>query len=122
MSNRLDTLPNDISMIPARFLRDKRTPGKRAALRVLAALGSFIPHETIANGVGYCTPSISELARMVGVSNPAIQRQIRILSELGYIEVTHRRASNKAALSNLYQIVFYDSGNSKPTQEASHAA
>lgn len=122
MSDRLATLPTDISVIPSRFLWDKRTSCKKAALRVLVALGAFIPRETINNGVGYCTPSISELARTVGVSNQAIQRQIRILSELGYIEVIHRQASNKGALSNLYRVVFENSANHLPAQDVCHAA
>lgn len=107
------SLSTEISLVPNRFLRDPRTRNRNAALRVLSALGSFLTVGWIANGDGYCSPSQNELAKMLGISRPAVNHQIKILVRLGYIEIHTRYASDGGRMRNLYRIVFAVPGNQK---------
>lgn len=86
------------SVIPVRSVEDRNL--HEAGLRVLAAFGTYMDHD------GICSPSQSEIARWLKVSQQAIGRQIKILEKLGYIEITHRADANNGTISSKYRICF----------------
>lgn len=107
------SLTAEISLVPIRFLQDPRTRNRLATLRVLSAMGSFLTVGWIANGDGFCSPSQNELAKILGISRPAVNHQIKILVQLGYVEIHTRYASDGGRMRNLYRIIFALPGNQK---------
>lgn len=113
-----DTLfPLGVPFFPTWFVRDQRTQGRKAAFHVLAALCAHIQPETIIDGIGSCAPSQIILAQMIGVTRQAVYRQIQFLADLGYIEIIHRRGSNKEMLSNYYRIAVSVPSGERPGME-----
>ena len=112
------SFPFGVPFFPTRFLRDQRTQSRKAAFRVLAALCAHIQPETIVDGVGSCAPTQIDLARTIGVTRQAVNRQIRFLVDLGYIEIIHRRGENKEMLPNLYRVVVSGPTDQRPGMEA----
>jgi hypothetical protein len=98
-------LPPKFSIIPVRAFEDISL--NPAALKVLASLGAY------ANRRGYCYPSQSTLAKRLHVSRQAVNRQVRILAEHGYLKIAHRVHTSGAELSCLYQILFDDPAENK---------
>ncbi len=76
-----------LAVIPARAVTDARvTP---AALRVLLAIGSHTDRN------GWCRVKEDTLATMIGVSRPAVSRQVSVLRKLGYVEVERTGRSSR---------------------------
>jgi hypothetical protein len=94
----MGTMPARFSIIPARAIEDPRLHS--AALRVLSAIGTY------ANKEGWCYPSQSTLAKRLKISRPAVNRQIKILVELGYLEATRRVDKDGGETSCIYHILF----------------
>lgn len=67
---------------------------------MLVSLGAY------ADRRGYCYPSQATLASRLKVSRQAVNRQIHILQELGYLRIVRRVHPCGAVLSCLYQILF----------------
>src|ERR1044071_7308908 len=67
------------AITPARAVEDHRLGD--AAYRVLACLGTYADRD------GWCWPSMATLADRLGVTPKAIQRSVRQLGALRYIEV-----------------------------------
>jgi len=88
------------SIIPVRAIEDPHIHG--AALRVLVSLGSYADRD------GFCYPSQSTLARRLRVSRQAINQQIRVLEQLGYLQITRRKNYSGDETSCLYRIYFED--------------
>jgi len=88
------------SIIPIRAVEDPQL--QRAALRVLLSLGAYTDRD------GYCYPSQSTLARRLRVSRQAVNRQIKVLVRLGYLQVTRRKSVGGGETSCLYRIYFED--------------
>ncbi len=57
---------------------DSRIPAE--ALRVLMALGAY------ADDLGRCTPSVGTLAEMLNLSRRQVQRHLRVVERLGYLQ------------------------------------
>lgn len=68
--------------------------------RTLAALGTF------GDKNGYCFPSLKTLSALLNKSKPAISRDIKILVQLGYIEITRQHRPDGGYKNNLYRLIF----------------
>lgn len=77
------------SIVPIRAVNDRRL--RPAAMRCLLAVCTY------ANRVGLCWPSHENLGNMLGVSRPAISRQLKILRSLGYIQKVKNHSWGKTA-------------------------
>lgn len=86
------------SIIPARAVFDPNL--QRAALHVLAAIGTY------GDRGGWCRPSLATIGEQLACSKQAIGKQIKILTELGYLEVSKRYRKDGGQSSNLYRIRF----------------
>ena len=86
-----------VSIIPASAVFDDRV--SPSALRVLSVLGSY----TDANG--RCIQSLSSIAKDLKCTKQAIAKQIKALSDAGYLEVTTRRRNDGGTAENLYVIL-----------------
>ena len=76
---------------------DKRVGA--AAFRVLATLGTYSDER------GWCWPSQATIAKRLGISRQAVNTQIKLLEELGYIEVHHQfDKETKAQRSSRYRL------------------
>lgn len=90
------------SIIPSRAVFDPDLP--RPALHVLNALGTY------GDRGGWCRPSMATLGRHLGCSRQAISKQIKVLVERGYVEVSIRHRKDGGQSSHLYRIRFDVSG------------
>lgn len=70
-----------------------------AAFRVLCAISYHVDRKSLA-----AWPAVSTLAEMLGVTRPAVQKQIRILERLGYVQVTRRRKRSGGNEVNKYVV------------------
>lgn len=86
-------------IIPRRAIEDERF--SMSHLRVLAALGSF------ADRNGWCFPSTSTIAVIIGVSRQRVSLCVSDLREWGYLEVHRRtRPTDLGQTSNGYRVLF----------------
>jgi hypothetical protein len=92
------TASGRFSITPALAVEDHRLGD--AAYRVLACLGTY------ADRHGWCWPSTTTLARRLGITRQAVQRSLRQLADLGYIEVEHRHRPDGAQDRNRYRLLF----------------
>jgi hypothetical protein len=86
------------AITPARAVEDQRLGD--AAYRLLACLGTYADRD------GWCWPSMATLADRLGISRQAVQRSIRQLSELVYIQVEPRRRPDGSQDRNRYRLLF----------------
>lgn len=71
------------------------------ALRVLSVLGTY------ADEIGHCYPSVSTMAARLGLQRRQVQRHLRKLEELGYVQSYRRtRIEGGGYASNGYQLRF----------------
>ena len=89
-------MPKNISLFPARAI-DEGTLFP-AAFKVLAALCTYV------NKNDTCSPCLKEVGSRLKVSKQAISRQIKILSEKGYIVSTPQYREDGSRTGNLYKI------------------
>src|SRR5262249_41807982 len=85
-------------VVPARALDDARL--RPAAFRVLCALSTYGDRD------GRCWPSLRSVGKRLGIRRRAVQRQIRELGELGYLEIVPRSRENGSTTSNGYRLLF----------------
>ncbi len=90
--------------VPERAVDDKR-PGN-AGFRVLAALCSYADKD------GHCFPGLGTIGGRLGVTRQAVQRQMRRLKSLGYVNTEKRARPNGSGTTNRYLIIF------EPTNES----
>jgi hypothetical protein len=86
------------AIVPARAVEDRRLGD--AAYRLLGTLGTY------SNRDGWCWPGADLLARRLGITRQAVQRSIRQLAELGYIEVERKRRADGGYDRNHYRLLF----------------
>jgi hypothetical protein len=86
------------AITPARAVEDERLGD--AAYRLLACLGTYADKD------GWCWPSMPTLADRLGITRQAVQRSIRQLAEIGYIEVEPRRRPDGSQDRNRYRLLF----------------
>ncbi len=86
------------SIVPARAGEDRRLGP--AALRVLAALGTFSDKD------GWCWPSLTTLATQLSTRRQVVQRHVQELAKLGYIEIQHQNRSDGGNAANRYRLLF----------------
>ena len=86
------------AITPARAVEDHRLGD--AAYRVLACLGTYADKD------GWCWPSMQTLADRLGITRQAVQRSIRQLAEIGYLEVEPRRRPDGSQDRNRYRLLF----------------
>ena len=86
------------AITPALAVEDRRLGD--AAYRVLACLGTYADRQ------GWCWPSTIALAQRLGITRQAVQRSLRQLAELGYIEVEARRRTDGGYDRNRYRLLF----------------
>src|SRR4051794_1674483 len=86
------------AITPARAVEDHRLGD--AAYRVLACLGTYADKD------GWCWPSTGAIARRLGVSRQAVQRSLKQISELGYMEATALRRTDGGHDRNRYRLLF----------------
>lgn len=86
------------SIVPAYAVDDIRLPNP--ALRVLLALGTYSAKD------GWCWPSVGTIAQRLGISRQAVQKQIKVLAGLKYIEVRPRNRPDGSQSSNEYRLLF----------------
>lgn len=71
-----------------------------AAFRVLACLGT---HSDVH---GWCRPSQTLIGQRLGISRQAVNKQIKILETLGYLEIRQRfNPKTKAQLTSWYRLI-----------------
>lgn len=71
-----------------------------AAFRVLACLG------THSDAHGWCHPSQTLIAKRLGISRQAVNKQIKILEALGYIEIRQRfNPKTHAQMTSWYRLI-----------------
>ena len=86
------------AITPARAVEDHRLGD--AAYRLLACLGTYADKD------GWCWPSMPTLADRLGKTRQAVQRSIRQLAEIGYLEVEPRRRPDGSQDRNRYRLLF----------------
>jgi DNA-binding MarR family transcriptional regulator len=86
------------AITPARAVEDHRLGD--AAYRLLACLGTYADKD------GWCWPSMPTLAERLGKTRQAVQRSIRQLAEIGYLEVEPRRRPDGSQDRNRYRLLF----------------
>jgi hypothetical protein len=86
------------AITPALAVEDQRLGD--AAYRVLACLGTY------ADKHGWCWPSTITRAQRLGITRQAVQRSLRQLADLGYIQVEHRHRVDGAHDRNRYRLLF----------------
>lgn len=86
------------SIVPAHAIDDTRLSA--SALRVLCALGTYGDKE------GWCFPSMATISKRLDISRSAVQKQVRALQALGYLEVRTRMRSDGGQSSNEYRLVY----------------
>jgi hypothetical protein len=84
------------SRLPAAAVYDRQLTNRD--VRVFAALAIHAARN------GACFPSVGLIAHRLGVTRQAVQRQLRRLKQLGYIEVCPQTRPNGARTANLYTI------------------
>jgi hypothetical protein len=86
------------AITPARAVEDHRLGD--AAYRVLACLGTYADKD------GWCWPSTIALAKRLGITRQAVQRSLKQISELGYMEVTPHHRADGGHDRNRYRLLF----------------
>lgn len=86
------------SILQARAVKDKRITD--AQFRTLAALGMYTDNE------GWCFPKQSTIGKDLGKSRQSVNRDIKALKELGYLQVESRFREDGSQTSNLYRLRF----------------
>jgi hypothetical protein len=86
------------AITPARAVEDHRLGD--AGYRVLACLGTYADKD------GWCWPSTGAVARRLGVTRQAVQRSLKQIAELGYMEVTPHRRADGGFDRNRYRLLF----------------
>ena len=84
--------------IPERAVDDRRLAN--AGFRILAALGSYTDKD------GHCFPGLGTIGQRLGITRQAVQRQVRHLKSLGYVNVEKRARPNGSGTTNRYDILF----------------
>ena len=106
------------AITPALAVEDHRLGD--AAYRVLACLGTY------ADRHGCCWPSTITLAERLGITRQAVQRSLRQLADLAYIEVEHRHRADGAHDRNRYRLLFdralFEIKNKAVAEAPEHAA
>ena len=90
--------------VPERAVYDKRLGN--AGFRDLAALCSYADKD------GRCFPGLGTIGGRLGVTRQAVQRQMRRLESLGYVNTEKRDRQNGSGTTNQYFIVFDPPGES----------
>ncbi len=85
------------AIVPARAVEDRRLGP--APFRVLAALGTFSDRD------GWCWPSMTTLAKMLGYTRQAAQQHVQELIKLGYIEVRRQQRPDKGYAANRFRLL-----------------
>ena len=86
------------AITPARAVEDHRLGD--AAYRLLACLGTYADKD------GWCWPSMPTLAERLGITRQAVQRSVRQLADIGYVEVEHRHRADGTQDRNRYRLLF----------------
>ncbi len=81
--------------VPERAVDDKRLGN--AGFRVLAALCSYADKD------GHCFPGLGTIGGRLGITRQAVQRQVRHLKSLGYVNVEKRARPNGSGTTNRSQ-------------------
>lgn len=84
------------ALIPTLAVEDRTL--SHSALRTLCAIA------THGDKAGWCFPSLGKLSEILGKSKPAISKDIRTLSEKGYLNVLPQYRANGSQTSNKYQV------------------
>lgn len=95
---RRDGRGGQFAALPARAIDDRRL--RPAAVMVLAALATYADRD------GWAYPSISTISDRLRVTRQAVQRQISILVEAGYLIVAARFRQDGGRSSNQYRIIY----------------
>ena len=90
--------------VPERAVYDKRLGN--AGFRVLAALCSYADKD------GHCFPGLGTIGGRLAVTRQAVQRQVRRLKSLGYVDAEKRDRPNGSGTTNQYFIIFEDPSES----------
>ena len=98
---------NRFAAIPTAALEDERITSTDIA--VLAALARF------ADRHGWCYPKQDDLARLSRVRRETVNRRIRELCKMGYVQKTNRTLPGRGKVGNQYRVVF-DIRNAEPDQ------
>ena len=85
------------SITPSSAVEDKDLSD--SVYRTLSCIGVF------GDKNGWCWPGLATIAKMRGVSKSRISQDVKILVNLGYLQV-QRRFDNNTQQSNLYRILF----------------
>ena len=86
------------AILQASAVSDERVTS--AQFRTLAALGTYGDKD------GWCYPKLETLGKMLGKSKPAVSRDLAVLQELGYVEITKQYRKDGSQTVNLYRLVF----------------
>jgi DNA-binding Lrp family transcriptional regulator len=86
------------SIIPSRAINDKGL--SKSALIVLNVLGMYGDKD------GYSFPSQSTIAEHLGITRQAVQKSLKELKRLGYLDVNYRNDEDGSPLTCLYRILF----------------
>jgi biotin operon repressor len=82
---------------PSRAIDDRRLGN--AAFRVLGALASYSDRD------GWCWPSHNTIARRLDITRQAVAKQIKVLADLGYIEIESHLRENGSQSTNRYRLL-----------------
>jgi DNA-binding MarR family transcriptional regulator len=86
------------AVVPARAIDDARL--QAAAFKVLCALSTYSDRD------GRCWPSMGAVARRLGVTRQAVNRQVHVLVETGYLSITPRQRGDGSTSTHSYRLIF----------------
>ena len=84
--------------VPASALDDDRL--QPAAFKVLCALSTYGDRD------GWCWPSMGKVARRLGTTRQAVHRQVGVLADAGYVQITPRKRGDGSTSSHFYRLKF----------------
>ena len=85
-------------IVPARAIEDRRLGA--AAFRTLCCLGTYGDKD------GWCFPSVGTVSRRLGITRQAVQRSLRQIGDLGYVETRRQTRHDGGDTANLYRLLF----------------
>ena len=100
-----DEANRQFAIVPLMAAHDTKLSDR--AFRVLACLSAY------ADKNGHCYPSMAKIAKMLGVSKPAIVKQVRALEKAGYVETRADFWPSGRQRNNIYKVAY-----SRPLNEA----
>jgi len=53
---------------------------------------------------GVCWPAVRRIARLAGTTERSVRRALKVLAEMGYVRIDHRRSPSGAPSSNKYYL------------------